>query len=121
MGQRPRHRHPLLLAAGQAVRKAVGAVGETDLFQQTQGPLRCLRPGPPGQLQGQHQVLQGRQRRNQVEELEHEADAAAAEQGPLPLGESPKGNAGDTDLPGGRQVDTAQKVEQRGLTRAAPA
>ncbi len=75
-GQRAGNRHALLLAARQRVRIGVGLVGQAHLVEQR----HRLFPGfgLAGALElhrRQHAVLERRQVREQVELLEHEADA----------------------------------------------
>ena len=80
-GQRPGHRDPLLLTAGELVGPVVEPVAEADRLDDRGVPLRV---GPPaGDRQRQQDVLLGGQRRHQVERLEDEADLVAAQPGQL--------------------------------------
>src|SRR5436305_9538448 len=84
-----------------------------------QGGFPLLPANLPLELQGEEEVLLDGQRRDEVEELEDEADPLAAEEGPLPLGEGREGDAVDDHLARVRLVDARQQVEQGGLPRAA--
>ena len=68
-----------------------------------------------GELQRQEDVLLGRQRRQQVERLEDEADVRAAQLGELRVVHLRDVLAGDVDAAGGRLVEPGQDVHQRGL------
>ena len=72
-------RHPLLLAAGELGRPMVQPVPQPDLLEQGAGLLLHGRAAfAPQEPRHQH-VLQGAELRQQMVELEHEADAAVAE------------------------------------------
>jgi hypothetical protein len=79
--QRPRHRYPLLLAAG----KLGGAVGAAIL--EADGTNQLLEPGPVGLVAGdrerQDQVLLRGQHGQEVEELEDEAELVATQFGQI--------------------------------------
>ena len=70
----PRDRDALLLPARQLAREMVCARGEPDRLQQLPGPARRACLAAAGRRQRHLDVLRGRQRRDQVELLEHEAD-----------------------------------------------
>jgi hypothetical protein len=77
--QRPRHRNPLLLAAGEAGRAIVHAIPETDALEQHRCALAriwSLAANPPRVRK--HHVFQGGEVRQQVVVLEYEADLAIA-------------------------------------------
>ncbi len=77
VGERAGERDALLLAAGQLRRIVMPAIGQADLVQQ---PARAAAAsGAPAISIGTEHVLVGGQRRNQVKELEHEADLLAAQ------------------------------------------
>ena len=74
------------------------------------GPLAGFLFGHAVELQRQGDVFQGRERGNQVERLEDEADAAAAEQRPLVVAEAGVVDAFEQDLAGGRRFDRAENA-----------
>ena len=78
LGHRARDRHPLLLAAGELRREVVEAVAEAD---EPQRLGRVERRG--GDLGDERHVLERRQARDQVVELEDVADVLAPEAGQL--------------------------------------
>ena len=67
----------------------------------------------------QRGVLGGVEHRNQVEELEHEAEAATSQHGELVVGHARDGHPVDLDLTFGWRVQPAEQVEQGGLAAAA--
>ena len=75
--ERARQRDALLLAAGKLRRIVVRAAGQSDLLEQLLGPRP--RVGDAGDLHRHRDVLVGGQRRDQVKELEDEADLFAAQ------------------------------------------
>jgi hypothetical protein len=96
------------VAAGELGGKVVGPVGEADERQGLGGRHRR-----PGDLGDDGDVFQGGERRQEVVELEHEADVVA------PIGR-PQGVVGagqvvvvETDAARGRGVEGAEDVEQR--------
>ena len=72
----------LLLAAGELRRAVAGAVGEPDACRAAAAIRAPLRRAAR-EAQRQRDVLGGRERRQQVEGLEDEADAVAAQPGEL--------------------------------------
>ena len=77
VGQRARDRDALLLAARELRRVVMPAIVQPDFVEQR---LRARRRIPPaGDLHRHQDVLERRQRRHQVEELEDEADLLAAQ------------------------------------------
>ena len=76
---RPRQRNTLLLAAGKLRRAVLAAIGQTHTGQRLVGPLqgRCTRHAVQDERHGD--VLPRREHGDQVEELEDEADARAAQ------------------------------------------
>src|SRR5688572_13771691 len=76
--QRARDRDALPLPAGQLFRPMMQPRVELDERQELAGPLLRLTTRPPAQMQRQTDVFQARQRRQQVEELKHEADLVAS-------------------------------------------
>ena len=79
----------------------------------------ALRQGR--QQQRQLDVLDGVQHRDEVIELEDEADVAAAPVGQLALGQRRQIGARDRDLARGDAVDAGDQVQQRRLARAGRA
>ncbi len=79
VGQRARQRDALLLAAGELRRIVMRAAGQADLVEQRAGPRRGV--GRARDLHRHRDVLERRERRNEVEELEDEADLLAAQLG----------------------------------------
>jgi hypothetical protein len=76
--ERARDGHALLLAAGEFARPRVGLVRQAHALQQRHRALVGLLAREAAQLHGRHRaVLQHREVREQVELLEHEADARA--------------------------------------------
>ena len=75
--QRARDRHPLLLAAGELRRAVAGAVPEPDA--RPAPPPPAAREPAAGQPRRQRDVLRRRQRGEQVEGLEDEADPLASQ------------------------------------------
>ena len=77
--ERPGDRNTLLLPAGQLPRPGVQRVGKAHPLQQRLGLRLGRRPRPAEREQrAAHDVLQGGHVREQVELLEHHADAAGA-------------------------------------------
>jgi hypothetical protein len=113
-GQRARHRDPLLLATRQRGRKVLEPIAETDRSEKIGAAVAAA-----DELGDQRHVLTGRQRRDEVEELEHEPDARSAELR-QPVGVE-AGQILTRDPYGafGGSVDPADDVEQRRLARPA--
>lgn len=84
------------------------------------GPLfGCDRA--TGQDERQCDVLLGRQRRDEVERLEDEADVLAAHQGTCGVAESADRVAGQPDLSAGDLAESGDHVHQSGLARSGRA
>ena len=98
--------------------KASRAVGEPDGVEQARARSRASAGGVAVEVEQHAHVLLDRQRRDEVVELEHEADVAAAEERPVALGERPEVDAVDADLPGVGAVDARDEVEDGALARA---
>ncbi len=80
VGERPRDRHSLLLPAREARRAVPLALRlDPDLRQEGARPLAPPPRRAPRQGEGQGDILQRRQRGDEVERLEDEADPLAAE------------------------------------------
>ena len=78
VGQRARDRHALLLAARQLRRIVMAAIARARLRRAAPRPARRRRRHA-GDLHRHEHVLERGQRRQQMEELEHEPDARAAQ------------------------------------------
>ena len=81
-GERPGHGDPLLLAAGELARAVLQAVAEADGVDDVVEPRAVGLAA--GEAHRQRDVLDGGERRHEVERLEHEADAVPAQRGQLP-------------------------------------
>lgn len=119
MDEGTRQRHTLLLAAGQLVRVVLHAFAKTDLGQHSAGAF--ARVGLALQLQRQHDVVQRRQRRQQVEALEYEADRAAAQLRTRFFIQLLKMVAVKDDAAAGGCIQSGEQPEQGGLARAGGA
>ena len=119
--ERPRDGHALLLAARQAVGKARarGRRGRPARAGRARAP-RPARRRTAVQLERQQQVLLDGEQRDQVEELEDEADVAAPEARARVLVERGEIGAVDHHAARRRAVDAGDQVEQRRLAGAAP-
>ncbi len=104
--------HALLLAAGQLPRVMAGAVRKTHLGQDLIDPRTVLAAG---QFQRQCDVFGRRQRRQQVEALEHEAHFACAQLRPGFLVQCAQRLPGQGDAAAAGQVQPGQQAEQGGL------
>ena len=80
--QRTGDRHPLALAAGEPARVGVPVALDVQRGEQFAGARPCLRPGHPGQLRRQQDVVGDGQVVEQVEELEDHPDLLAGGTGP---------------------------------------
>src|SRR5262245_60507822 len=89
-----------------------------------QAHLRQERSGPgssvaaPRDLHGHENVLERRERRNQVKGLEHETDLVAAEPRELVLAQHRDVDAVDHDVAARRGVETGDQSEQRRFAAA---
>jgi hypothetical protein len=94
----------------------IDALPEADLPKQRPRPRRAAAPR---ELGDQLNVLKRGERRDQVEELKHEAQALPAKRGPALLIKSAQITAGNPERPAARRLDRADHVEQRRLPRPA--
>jgi hypothetical protein len=108
-------RRALALAAGELAREVVEAVGEADFVQQTPRVGFELGGRAAGDAPGEHDVLERREVRQELVELEDEADGAVAEGGEAGAGEGGHVLAADQDAARVRFVEGAEDVEQRRL------
>jgi len=83
VNQSPRDRHALLLASRQRGGQCVAPPIEPELIEQRLRTLNGFPAFHSGCNQGDRRVFGGRQRRQQVELLENEADVFTAKQDPL--------------------------------------
>ena len=122
--QRARDRDALLLAAGELVRHVVMPLAESDRIEGRQRALVALT-GPERILaaveQREFHVVERRGAREQVEALEHEADALVAHHGQFVLRRLRDILAGQHVLPARRTIETPHDVHERGLARAGRA
>ncbi len=103
-------RDALLLAAGELRRKVIHSLAQTDQVESFPGVERV-----PRDLGDQCNVLAGREARHEVVELENEPDVIAPELRELVLAFCPDVAALVENLAGGRHIERAENVEQRGL------
>src|SRR5437867_889605 len=115
---RARDRHALLLAARELARVVVHAIGEPDQLEREQGALAALLAAHAHEQQRQLDVLERGQHRDQVVELEDEADVARAPHRELAPVQLVDRGVPHPHLARGRTVDAADQVEERRL--AAP-
>ena len=115
-----RNRDPLLLAARNVFGKSVRAAREAELRRAARG---CAAAPPPRanavQRQRQLDVLADRQGRNEVEGLEHEAEALPPPARPLGLGQRGEIGAVDADAACVGGLEAADQAQQRRLAGAA--
>ena len=116
VGQRSRERHALLLTARQLRRIVVSPAGQADLVEPGPGPGHGVRRA--GNLHRHRDVFERRQRRNEMKELEDEADLLAAQPGQTVLVEPRDVGAVDRDRSGARGVEPRDEPEQRRLAAA---
>src|SRR5581483_1988008 len=114
--ERAGERDPLALAARERAWASAGAVREPDLVQELGRARRPLGAREAAAEQRQLHVLGRRQRRNQVMELEDEADGARAVARGVAQPLDPL--AGDEDRAGVGPVERADQVQERALAAA---
>ena len=121
VGQRTGDRDALLLPTGGARRQLACLIGHAHALEQAHGPLVSLARRPqPAEVHRQHHVLDHGQRRQQLEELEDDADRPAAPDGGPALGQEAQVLAGNGHHPGRRAVDAGDHVHERRLAAARP-
>jgi len=109
---------PLLLAAGELPGIMVLSPRQPDDPQRRQHVLAPLSARQVGQEQRQLDVLEGRQHRDEVVELEDEADVVGPPAGDPRVGEHPQVLIVDDHAAPGGPVEPGDQVEQGGLARA---
>ena len=115
---RPRDRHPLHLPTRQLVGTMVAAMRDGDGVEGVRDALPHLARRPTVEHQGQRDVLLGRQRRQQVEELEDDADPPATEDGHLVVAQARDRGAVDRHVARRRLIESTHQVEQRAFRAA---
>ena len=116
VGQRPSDRNALLLASRQLRRIVMPAIVQADFVEQRLGPLGGVAAA--GDLHRHLDVLDGGERRHQVEELEHEADLLAAQPGQCVFVEACDLGAANRDRAARRGIEAGNQSEQRRLAAA---
>ena len=119
MDQRAGDGHALHLAAGELVGQARGLLFESHPAEPVArrfGGSWCAR-----QQERQFHVFERGERGKQLEELEDETYACAAQGGEFGVGKRIGGAAVDPHLAGGGEVHGARQVQQGGLAATAPA
>ncbi len=119
--QRARDGDALLLAARELARRVALAVAEAEQPQRPARPLDArLAARRPGRrvIKGQADVLDRAGARQQIEALEDEAEALAADAGELRLLEPGDVDAVEEVAPAGRPVEAAEDRHQRRLARS---
>ena len=119
MDQRARDGDALLLAARQPLGIAVTTAAEADALQQLTRARDSFRIRAAVEVERQHQIFLDSQQRNQIVELEDEADVPAAEARARLLVERREVRAVDDHAPRRGPVDARDHVEQRRLAGAA--
>ena len=114
--ERAGHRDALLLAAGHLARAVAEAVGEPDLGDELLVPVRLRLAA--GDLHRQEDVLLRREHRQEVEELEDEADVVAAQRRQPGVVEAGDLGVADPHLPAVGVVQPGEDVHERRLARA---
>src|SRR5919197_1327489 len=108
--------HALLLPAGHLARTVLAALGQPDLGDQLVVPAWLGLAA--GDLERQEDVLLRREHRQQVEELEDEADVIAPQRGQPGVVEAGHLGIADPHLPTVGLVEAGEDVHERRLARA---
>src|SRR5450432_2245388 len=113
--------HALFLSTGKLAREVIHAVRQSNDAKGGLHVLAALGLGKLGEQQWELNILECRKHRNEVVHLEDKTDVAGA-----PLREIAAGHMCDliacySDAAGGRNVQSAQKIEQSGLAATAGA
>ena len=105
--------HSLLLAARELAGTVPEPVGDAELVHQVAEPVPVELP--PGDVDGQGDVLGGGQRRDEIEGLEDEPDPVPAQPGQTSFVEPADVEPADEALARGRAVQAGQAVHERRL------
>src|SRR6185437_7884246 len=108
----------LLLSTRELSRLVCRAIGEAHELERDARMTAALGRGQLGEQQRQLHVLRGREHRQQVVELEYEADVRGPPASKGALAEPVDPLAADAQRPLGRRIEAADQIEQRGLSRA---
>src|SRR5207248_1038498 len=111
----------LELAARKLGGTVVDAVAEAECLEQRHGHALETSEALSVEQKGDGDVLPRGQRREQVEELEDEAQLMASQVRQLVVVELGDVDAADPDVPGGGRVEAAHEMEQGALARPAGA
>ena len=114
--QRPRDRDALLLSAGELARAVPHPIAEADLPKRREG-ARAAIMSIAAVHEGQLDVLDGVEAREEVERLEDEADVLVADRGELVVGQLADVLARQLVRAGVGDVEAAEHVHQRRLAR----
>ena len=123
IGQRAGDGHALRLTAGQASRVSVPVVGDAQIVEQLHGPAPRRLGSPAGEVQHDQDVLQAGQERDQVVELEDEADLVQPQPAQVALQPAVVVDhlVIQADAAATRLGDGADHVQERALAGAARA
>src|SRR4051794_2258614 len=119
VGHGPGDGDPLLLAPGQPGRQVVAPMTQADLGQELGHPLLALGRRLTGGHERGLDVVGGRQRGDQVEVLEHEADVVAPEAGAGALVHGPEVATVELEGAAGGAVEGAEQLQHGALAGAA--
>jgi len=112
---------PLELAAAELVHAVIGAIREADKIDDlVRFPARCGERFA-AQEQRQANVFANAHRREQVEELEDDAEFRPAVGGQFGFAGTVQRQPGDDDFTGGRCIESADQMHERALATAARA
>ncbi|OIQ85710.1 hypothetical protein GALL_324590 [mine drainage metagenome] len=116
--QRTGDRHALLLPTRKLAGPARRVTPKADRIEQfLRTPAQRAVVARALHQRRHHHVVEHAESLDQVVELEHETDRAAAQRGARGVIERARRAAGQIQLAGGRRVEQADHVEQRGLAR----
>ena len=115
--ERSRDRKPLLLAAGELVRKVVGHVPKAELCDQL---LRPPRPTGRGSWKagGEHDVVGSAELLDEVKRLEHEAHVTQPRAGQLSRTLCGQPLSREDDFAGVGPIEPTEQMQQRRLAAA---
>src|SRR5579862_2227814 len=115
-GQRAGDRDTLLLTTRELRRQMIGLIAQADELQVMAGARKPLPLRPfAREVERQHRILERRQRRQQLEKLEDDADVSAAPDRELFLAHRVDPPPVNRDRAGGRPVDPRDQVQDRRL------